>query len=414
MTKTVLKIIIFAFLLNGCSGQTGSNDTSSNDIIEKALTFELSFGADERTTQAEFLLAEPLGIAVNDAGDIYVFDELSIKVYDSSGRDKLMLGGPGEGPGEFEYLGGSIPFIISNDGILTVTDSKGSKFFSQDNKYVDIFTINNNEIYNNWIKENDFFGLSETKGLYLDKSKKIIEASVRIRQQSTEFPYYSLLLFEYDNQFYEIAKYRMINRLQLILKTENNLALPISIILPFRGELEWGLTNSGEIVFSHPGHDNVRTGESNSYTIHVFDPSDLNTRMIERLYEPVLLADSVLVNIDKSIMNISNRFSVVSKKIAEEAIDRLHDTLEDNIYYAPFQKLITDGNAIYVVTYDYKESNGFLTDIFDVISREYLRSAYFSIIPLTIKNGFAYRLSKSSDGFDIVEKYKIDPAVYRK
>ena len=413
MTKTVLKIIIFAFLLNGCSGQTGSNDTSSNDIIEKALTFELSFGADERTTQAEFLLAEPLGIAVNDAGDIYVFDELSIKVYDSSGRDKLMLGGPGEGPGEFEYLGGSIPFIISNDGILTVTDSKGSKFFSQDNKYVDIFTINNNEIYNNWIKENDFFGLSETKGLYLDKSKKIIEASVRIRQQSTEFPYYSLLLFEYDNQFYEIAKYRMINRLQLILKTENNLALPISIILPFRGELEWGLTNSGEIVFSHPGHDNVRTGENNAYTINIFDPSDLNVRRIERLYEPQVLADSIVTNLDKGILNMSNRYSFITEKIAEDAIDGLHDTLEDNIYYAPFQKLITDRNIIYVVTYDYKETSGFLTDIFDIESMEYLRSAYFEIVPDIIKNGFAYRLSKNSDGFDIVEKYKIDPKVYR-
>lgn len=412
MTKSILKLVACCFLLNSCSGQTGSSDSASNDIIENALTFELSFG--DNDLPDEYLLASPLGIAVNDAGDVYVFDELSVKVYDSSGKNKAILGGPGEGPGEFEFRGISMPLIISNDGFLTVTVSKGTNIFSPDNKYVDIFTIKNNRIYDNLIQENSY-GLTDTKGLYIDESKKIIEAGLRVVEQGVDFPNYSFFLFEYDNQFYEIAKYNNINELQLLIASDTqNIVIPMKIIMPFRGELNWGQTISGEIVFSHPGHDIMITGESNSYIINVFDPSDLNIRKIERFYEPVLMADSVITNLDEGILNMSNLYSFVSDKIAKDALDGLHSKLEDNVCYAPFQKLITDGNWIYVVTYNYKMNSGYLTDIFDMTTHSYLRSAYFSIIPLTIKNGFAYRLSKSSDGFDIVEKYKIHPAVYRK
>jgi len=82
--------------------------------------------------------------------------------------------------------------------------------------------------------------------------------------------------------------------------------------------------------------------------------------------------------------------------------------------YAPLQRIITDNYFIFAVTYEYNEGKGYLVDIFNSSSREYLRSAYFPFIPDFLKNGYAYRLKTGSDIFPEVEKYKVNPAVYGK
>ena len=94
-----MSYLIVSFLL-ACGSSDFIDDQGKNEILSDVLQLELTFG--DKDLPDEYLLARPGGIAVNDNGDILVVDENRVKVYSNNGREKSIIGGPGEGPGYFE------------------------------------------------------------------------------------------------------------------------------------------------------------------------------------------------------------------------------------------------------------------------------------------------------------------------
>jgi hypothetical protein len=58
--------------------------------------------------------------------------------------------------------------------------------------------------------------------------------------------------------------------------------------------------------------------------------------------------------------------------------------------------------------------NGQLVDVFDISEKKYIKTVTFPEVYKVIRNGYAYNFGSDKDGFQIINKYKINPAVYGK
>lgn len=395
------QILILLFLLFNCSSdvdvQTGEMEPPLTDV----LTLELTFGAEN--IQDEYLIANPIGIAVNSEDDIFITDEHRIKVFDKYGKEKRIIGRQGQGPGEFQLQYMSKP-LISPNGFLSVKDRKGINVFLPDFKYFETVKMLNNEKYSTILKKNAFRSINVVRGLYLNKSTKIFEGSASVEEVKDLYPRYNLLLFEDESMVYEITKYNSIEEMHVGRIAAN---------FPFRGALFWDMVNEDRIVFTHPWHDSVSDNTGSTYKLNIFSFKDLNKTQISHHYYKVQLPDS-LKNIYKESLESIKAMSGLNENMVKALERQLKNELDEMQFYAPLQALLTDRNYIFAVTYYQNENDAYLVDVFDVNAGGHVNSAFFQIIPSVIRNGFAYYIDKNKDGFFVIEKYRIAPAVYGK
>ena len=130
---------------------------------------------------------------------------------------------------------------------------------------------------------------------------------------------------------------------------------------------------------------------------------------MKKEYRPIEISDER----KDSQKRLFIRFSQNSPDL-KSSIDKIIDGIDDKKYWAPLRSLKTDGKYIFVFTRSQNSNEEILADIFNANNEEYISSAYFAFITMVIKNEHAYRITKNEDGFAVVEKYKIDPAVYGK
>ncbi|MFC1554916.1 hypothetical protein ACFL7D_09795, partial [candidate division KSB1 bacterium] len=69
---------------------------------------------------------------------------------------------------------------------------------------------------------------------------------------------------------------------------------------------------------------------------------------------------------------------------------------------------------IFVFTFQKDNDLGIFTDVINADSGKHISSAYFPFIPKAIKNGYTYKTGKNTEGFYVIQKYRIHPAVYGK
>jgi len=83
-----------------------------------------------------------------------------------------------------------------------------------------------------------------------------------------------------------------------------------------------------------------------------------------------------------------------------------------------FNRIDVDGNYIFLypilnpilINEDEEHS----VDVIDLDSGTHISTAIFPFSLREIKNGYGYRVTTNEEGFEIIEKYKIHPAVYGK
>ena len=130
----LIKLAIVALASCSGGGEGGSSLTQSSPPLEDILTLELSFGSDN--VPEDFMLVRPRGLAVDNNGDIMVIDEDYVKVYSSEGKPTALLGGQGEGPGEFNRVS---DIWYSPNGYYTVFGGQfgfTAHFFRPDRSYI--------------------------------------------------------------------------------------------------------------------------------------------------------------------------------------------------------------------------------------------------------------------------------------
>ena len=109
-----MKLLLLVLMFVNCKNDSIDSQTPQTVI----LTLEMSFGAENLPD--EFILARPTDLKINNDGDIFVVDEKFIKVFDPSGQPKGMIGGKGNGPGEFGTRKAPLSFTIGHYGFISV------------------------------------------------------------------------------------------------------------------------------------------------------------------------------------------------------------------------------------------------------------------------------------------------------
>ena len=392
-------LITLILLINGVYNSLVVSQTSNQKPLENALTLELKFG--DENLPNEYLLVQPIALAVNDMGDIFVSDEKRIKVFDKAGKEKTLIGRSGQGPGEFS----SNPRLwINPDGSITATNTGGFNLYDKQYKFIEKKqTSSAQSKYMNIATSHGWMGISEEQFIPLSNKSTLIVGSgvesLRGKDPDILLYVYTELLIEKPDTVIELGFYRDTRFYQY---------KSAGISLYFKGELLWSMESDKYLAFCHPDFDITQQNKTYQYAIHVVSLKDLNRRKITLQYSPVEIPDSVK---DSHFA----RFKALEEmSLTLYPPKKIIDMVKDTQYYPPLQRVFADGGIVVALTFQRNKKGEFVADIFDIVSGGYLRSAYFCDVPDVIKNGYAYRLYTPKDGYPVVEKYRIDPRVYGK
>jgi len=396
---SIICLSLFLLIFN-CSSEIDIQTAEMQPPLTDVLTLELTIGGENDAHKEEYLLEQPQGITVNNEGDIFIGDESRIKVFDKDGNEKMIIGRSGQGPGEFVRY----PEPVFNPtGQLLVMDSNGFNIYDQNFNFIEKKDIRTNQRYKNLAVQHGWTGMSAEYVILLNKTEKLILGSgvESLREKNEVFLLYlyNNLIIEKPDTLIEIATYR---ETRTYYFRGGGAA-----ILRFMGELLWSFSRNNYVVYSHPDFDIIIEKNKSSYSLNVVSLNNFRKIRLLHQYTPVSIPDSVRdqhYNINEILKERGG------SGFPKEIIDMIKKTHN----YPPLQKLLIDVNTIFAFTHQHNTKKEYLTDIFDVTSGKYLKSAYFSIIPDLIKVGYAYKLKSGRNVFAEIHKYKIAPAVYGK
>ena len=400
--KFYLPLLILLFIY--CSTETDVA-TFEQPPLTDMLTLEMAFG--DENVKDEFLLASPQSMDVSENGDIYVLDEDRVKIFDKKGKEKKIIGRPGQGPGEFET---PIYIRLSSSGLLTVEEDRRFSVFSPDHSFIEKVRWSTNQQYKklfpdskNLFIDRDF---TTGKAAALSSTQRIVSLPVREMPDNENMDglkgyVTDLLAFDDNSVFKEIARYKKVNYIAYA-GIDPGFARPLPPFL--LGSIKWGILPDNRVVYTHTRFDKNINENGYTYTLYIVSLKNFEKTTITHKYSPVeILSFNAHPGFEKGSVEAKTYINVLKEA---KYIGTLGDLLVDRNYIFAF-----------INKYDFFEIDSktdYLVDIFDADTGRYLNSAYFPFSPSVIKNGYAYRIKQGKDIFPQVERYKIDPAVYGK
>jgi hypothetical protein len=400
MKSITITLLVLALCISASITQAAPQ---SKPILENIFTLELTFG--DKDVPDEYLLVRPLGIAIVNNGDIIVSDEYKLKIFNSDGKPKKIIGRQGQGPGEFE--GFPSPNILENGNIIAIDIFIGKySIFNTNYSFVETKNLRNNPLLNNFFKEKGWGGLLYNS-IYPYSSDNIFiytKSLGPINSNNKRFEYF-LILYQKGEKIETVVESAQ-ERLEYK-------GYPLGIP---SGGLIYKLLPDKKVVYSETHKDKINENGKWFYIIYEYDLNTQQRRvLIKNEYTPVAFPDSIL-HPEKQrgykgddIVARNPSYSVTRKEMDQKSTE----LMEKLKVYPGIFSIFYDRDLLFVRTYKFIKNKGWLVDIFDSTTGKYLRSAYFPFIPV-IKDGYAYRSVLSADEFPYIEKYKIDPAIYGK
>ena len=401
--RLIRNSILVLLLLCNCTSDVDVQTAEMPPPLTGVLTLELSFGDEKTITKDEFLLAGPYYEPfVNNDNDIFIIDETRIKVYDGTGKPKTIIGGPGQGPGEFSWISG----ITFNDlGIMTVIGRNDYHIFSPEYKFIKRLRYRNSDWYNTVIKERGYFMDAVMTVYSLDYDRRIIVPRGRKLYTETPEAQYRIIALETPDSVNVITEFTMAEYIE------------VDRFLTYPAELGWimfDMLPGNRLVYTYFIANEPDNIQDSQYILHVIDLDSGKKTEISHTYTPHPITKAPTQFYEDMLDNPD--IPEDDKRSYRKMIPKIKDRFKDIPYYIPLRKIKTDNNFIFAFTFVTGDSTEVLADIFDGDTGNYLRSAFFTFIPEIIKNGYAYKFNdwRENNEFPLVEKYRIDPAVYEK
>ncbi|MCP4727365.1 MAG: hypothetical protein GY863_20175 [bacterium] len=366
------------------------------------LDHEVSFGGEN--LPEEYLLARPRDLDVNSDGDILVVDESRIKIFDRDGVPKRFVGNKGQGPGEFEF---PESLSLSNDGYLLLKEDFRNSNISLFSKNLEFIKRKYFREYlpSKSILEKD--GMTRTyppgRIMLIAKDEVLYMMGSEIDfNQNDEFT--ETLFYQKNDDVVKIRSYEK----RSIIATEDPRGREF---FPPLGELSFALLPEARMVYSHSAYDFEELNGKEYYILNISTHDGSNPETIKQMYQSIQLTDvDELTERYRDGIQRNARSAPYYKAVMAE----INEKIEQGIKCAPHREILTDGEYIFVFTFNKNKTGATFTDVFNADEMKYVCSAYFDFIPDKIKNKYAYRLKDTKDEFPVVEKYKIIDAVYGK
>ena len=399
MKKLFLCCIVLAFIY--CSGENNTTSQVNSEPIPDAVIFVSSFGDDDKS--AEFLLAKPKSIDVDNDRNVYILDEDQIKIYDDNGKPIKVVGGRGNGPGEFNNATNA---TVSNLGYISVLTSNKYSFFSPDHTFIDEVHYKR-EGFLAEKKENEELEVLTINNIErLDENRSILFLfSAKSRFAEEEGGEKLVYLSMGNNDFLELLTFPIDFIYTSFTQKSWSGMGAILAELPYLGTFLYDVVDKDHIAYSNTSKS-VSVDEMGSYSITLLNLSDNSEKIIQHPFEPVEIAGD-----DKLGFN-SNNEEMNSRDDYKAMLARVRKDITVRKYYTPLQKIISDRNYLFAFTYKTNDKEEILADVFDIATGRYISSTYFPILPDKIRNGKAFILLTPKDDFAKVDIYRIDDKVY--
>ena len=388
MRFTICSIFIIIFFMACDKGDDGSPEYLPP--LSGVTTLEMSFGAEN--IPDEYIIFRVRGISVTHQGDICISQGCNVIVYDSNGNPKVILGHEGQGPGDFREARNS---NVSSAGYLSVKAGKSGIFniYSPQLDFIKTENLQNKMHYSRFISEMSRGSLNPLKLFAVNENDKVITCTSTATSYKSPFYTYDMLLYEKNGKINLLADYNSKSRVRAGRLTSE---------IPFFGGLNCAMLTGNRIIYTHADHDFTIENDHGYYFLHVVSLDNLSVKQIKHRYSPI-----------KITKEIREKYNFSS----EGEIGRLlKKACEDKKYYPHIIGIYTDRNFAFVFTSDFRDIDGrreFPVDIFNVDTGKYIRSAYMGGF-FTIRDGYAYTVGLNEEGFEEIQKLKIDPAVYGK
>ncbi|MFC1556177.1 hypothetical protein ACFL67_03755 [candidate division KSB1 bacterium] len=345
-----------------CCGNNSSSGSSDDDVkLSSKLAKILEFGSDN--LPEEYLLAmPPMSIEVNDKGDIFIPDEQRIKVYDQNGRPKQIIGGPGQGPGEFPYQV-LYPTIGQNGHFTASTGGLSFSVFSPEEfKFVDYIHSRIEPHYIDYARQYSLENYYFTNAAALSNDQFILNADFSWLNMKS-------LLYVNADSIYEITSHDAPN------------AGIMSISTTYSGDIYHIIPNSEYLVYINTVTDVKIDRNSSFYMLTKFRFDDYSKSTIQIPYYPAIVPDSIKQH-EREILKItnSNTRNQEWKTLVEKGTTELIDNTE---FYPPLQKLYYDRGLLFAVTFQKNKRNQFLTQMIDLGKGEIVNKFWLDPIVIT-------------------------------
>jgi hypothetical protein len=390
---------IFLFLLYTLSSPLYSKQKS--ELLENYLTYVLSIGAEGVPSKyliaGNFLTFPYIGVvAVDDSNNVYVGDENRIKVYNQNGKAKAIIGGPGIGPGEFRFGSSSQAHQISlitigPTGYVTAKARRDIfNVFNPKYKFINTFSRSDKTEY--------FF-----KIFTLNKNEYVYANVTKERKEYLIYKTYSICYAKND------AKTVIASYTQPTDVTDGRSEMD----LEFRGFLFYDVAPKRTIMYTQSRMDEMEEDGKWYYIINTYNIDTGNRNKLKILFTPDPLPNDVYTRIGNFAGYREDE--IILQKLKEEEMKKRAIT-----HYEAFDLAYFDRYIMYIPVRTYLKKDNKIThtllNIIDTEKGELIRSIYTpsSIDIIAVKNGYLYSSGKSSDGYTVIDKYKIDPKLYQK
>ena len=389
---------IFLFLLYTLSSPLYSKQKS--ELLENYLTYVLSIGAEGVPSKyliaGNFLTFPYIGVvAVDDSNNVYVGDENRIKVYNQNGKAKAIIGGPGIGPGEFRFGPSSQSpqhslITIGPTGYVTAKARRDIfNVFNPKYKFINTFSRSDKTEY--------FF-----KIFTLNKNEYVYANVTKERKEYLIYKTYSICYAKND------AKTVIASYTQPTDVTDGRSEMD----LEFRGFLFYDVAPKRTIMYTQSRMDEMEEDGKWYYIINTYNIDSGSRNKLKILFTPDPLVNEVYIRIG----GLGNREDeIILQKLKEIEMKKRAIT-----HYEAFDLAYFDRYIMYIPVRTYLKKDNKIThtllNIIDTEKGELIRSIYTpsSIDIIAVKNGYLYSSGKSSDGYTVIDKYKIDPKLYQK
>ncbi|MFC1556155.1 hypothetical protein ACFL67_03640 [candidate division KSB1 bacterium] len=295
---------------------------------------------------------------------------------------------------------------MSPTGYIAAQGSHVVKLISPDGRFLFQTNFKESVLFKKYEEELNIFEISLSKVVYLNENDGFFLATgyETERTPSSDGPNTCSLLFYVKN-----------GQPKLCAQYWDKFTVPFIGIAgatvqaghEYLGKLYHDIVEENKVVYSHTGYDKTTGEDGFAFTLKVYNFTTDEIFEITLPYNPVAIPDSV---IEKGLSPHGYSFTDQSfRPFAEDMRKRLREVK----YLPPVRDIIADGKNVFVVTYDSDYSNQYPAFVVNIETGDQGAMVIFPEPPAEIKGGYAYSKSINNDGFPVIKKYRIDPAVYR-
>jgi hypothetical protein len=394
-------------------GRLEPNESSGNSyeppLKDDNFIFLFSFGSELSNTKSEFLLTRYItnknGMTFNKNGDIIIADEDRIKVFDESGKGKIVFGRKGQGPGEFAD-GSTMRIACGPSGLLAVVSGMSASgmldIFSPKYGFVNKIRIIKDKQLNDYV---DSYVPAKKAGILIMKlvpfEKDEWVAELNFQDENDK---YISLIYVNKSKIYEITRFKSPKE----FTASNGIRISSSAL----GYYAWGYIPEKKIIYVNSDEDIHSESEDSYYKINIFDCNTFEKKQITKTFSKRPYNEEFL----------NKRAKEVKKSDGEKmykAYLEMNKLYMKKKYYPSLSYFITDGRYAYVRPFisssDFK-MNLYGFDIFDLETGKFVNSinlpfsSYFHI-----HNQMLYDITNTDkNGYPEIRVYKINPSLFQK